>query len=141
MLEVIGSLEKDKTRYVIWDTTFESVMAPAFLPSYRPPADRNRVIEPYLNEHYIQIAFENGFRFMERKSPKLADVAIAAATIQTTGQLQPLSGRHANLFVPARHGEAQNKRLGFTASLGQARRTSSPGSESSHGPVIFEPGL
>jgi hypothetical protein len=37
MIEVIGSLEKDRTKYVIWDTTFETVTAPAVLPSYRLP--------------------------------------------------------------------------------------------------------
>lgn len=68
MLEVLDSLERDKTRYVIWDTQFETVAAPAFLPAYRPPSDRDRVIEPYLNEHYEQIALESGFRFMQRKS-------------------------------------------------------------------------
>ena len=72
MFEAIESLEKDKTRYVIWDTTFETVMAPTFLPGYRPPADSDRVIEPYLNEHYKEIGFENGFRFMERRTAEVA---------------------------------------------------------------------
>jgi hypothetical protein len=72
MLEVLESLEKDKTSYVIWDTTFETKMAPGFLPAYRPPPDSERVIEPYLYKHYNEIGFESGFRFMERKRPPAA---------------------------------------------------------------------
>ena len=67
MIEVIGSLEKDRTKYVIWDTTFETVTAPAVLPSYRSPLVR--IIEPYLNSHYTEIGRERGIRFLERKTP------------------------------------------------------------------------
>src|SRR5262249_9134835 len=67
MLEAVESLERDRTRYVVWDTNFETKMAPSFFPAYRPPQERERIIEPYLQEHYTEIAREKGFRFLERK--------------------------------------------------------------------------
>ncbi len=69
MLEVVNSLERDKTKYILWDTAFETVMVPAAIPPYRPPRDKDRVIEPYINEHYKQVGAGDGYRFMERKSP------------------------------------------------------------------------
>jgi Dolichyl-phosphate-mannose-protein mannosyltransferase len=84
MLGVLESLEKDKTRYVIWDTTFETVMAPTFLPAYRAPSNNDRVIEPYLNEHYKEIGLENGFRFMERINPE--PKSVAKRSVATKGE-------------------------------------------------------
>ena len=68
MHEVMASLDKDQTRFVVWDTNFETVLAPAMLPAYHPPPANERIMDQYLKEHYREIAEEQGIRFMQRKS-------------------------------------------------------------------------
>jgi hypothetical protein len=59
-------------------------MAPTFLPAYRAPSNNDRVIEPYLNEHYKEIGLENGFRFMERINPE--PKSVAKRSVATKGE-------------------------------------------------------
>jgi hypothetical protein len=67
--EAVESIEKDRTRYVIWDTTFEAT-ATSSMPDYRPPPEAERIMEPYLNSRYTEIGRERGIRFLERKMPR-----------------------------------------------------------------------
>jgi hypothetical protein len=67
MLQAIASLEMDRTKYVIWDTTFETAFAPTVLPSYRPPPTAERIIEPYLRNRYSEIYRDGGVLFLERR--------------------------------------------------------------------------
>jgi hypothetical protein len=66
MLEVVASLEKDQTRYVIWEYDFETRVAPVLLPVYHAPAQKDRIIEPYLTSHYHEVGSAPGVRFLER---------------------------------------------------------------------------
>ena len=65
--EVVHDLDDAKVRYVLWDTVFAGDSMRTLFPAYRyPPPDR-LIIEPYLETHYRQIAFENGIRILERR--------------------------------------------------------------------------
>ena len=68
ILEAVGSIERDRTKYVIWDTTFEAA-ATSLMPDYQPPSEAEKIMEPYLNSRYTEIGRERGIRFLERKMP------------------------------------------------------------------------
>jgi hypothetical protein len=65
--EAAGSIEKDRTKYVVWDTTFDAGGALASMPDYRPPSEK--IMEPYLESNYVEIGRDAGIRFLERRTP------------------------------------------------------------------------
>lgn len=64
--EAVGDLNRKKVRYVLWDSVFSGENLRSVFPSYRPPPPGKLIMEPYLESHYRQIAFKNGFRILER---------------------------------------------------------------------------
>jgi hypothetical protein len=65
--EVIRVLNQRRTRYVLWDTNFETkTVAAAFPASARMPPG-GFIIEPYLESHYKLVKEEDGVRLLERK--------------------------------------------------------------------------
>lgn len=68
ILEAIRDLDAKKPRYAIAQTALLGDGMQTVFPAYRPPAPKDRMIDKYLDENYHQVAFENGFRFLERNS-------------------------------------------------------------------------
>lgn len=64
-MEVVHNLDHDNVKYVVWDVRFQQVEARVF-PSAVPPLGQ-RIIEPYLESHYEEIALVDGKRIMRRK--------------------------------------------------------------------------
>jgi hypothetical protein len=64
--EAVDDLDRKRARYVLWDTVFSGESLRSLFPAYRPPPKEKLIIEPYLERHYHQIGFENGFRILER---------------------------------------------------------------------------
>ena len=64
--EAVRDLDRKRVRYVLWDAVFSGENLRSLFPSYRPPPPDQLIMEPYLESHYHQIAFENGFRILER---------------------------------------------------------------------------
>lgn len=66
--DAIDTLDRRRTRYVVWNTTFQTKVAGTVFPaSVSIPPDQ-QIMEPYLNSHYKLVKEENGIRIMERKS-------------------------------------------------------------------------
>ena len=64
--EALADLDRARPRYVLWDTVIDGENWKQWYPAYVRPAERDLVIEPYLNRHYRTIATKSGFRIMER---------------------------------------------------------------------------
>lgn len=64
--EAVRDLEDKKVRYVLWDSAFWGEGMRSIFPAYRLPPREQLIIEPYLESHYRQITFLNGFRILER---------------------------------------------------------------------------
>ncbi len=64
--EVIGSLERKKVKYVLWDTVVEGANLKKWFPNYVHPAKEALRLERYLETHYRVLGIENGFRILER---------------------------------------------------------------------------
>jgi hypothetical protein len=64
--EAVLDLEKKKVRFVLLDTTLAGDTLTELFPSYHPPPPNQQIVEPYLESHYHQIDFKNGFRILER---------------------------------------------------------------------------
>ncbi len=65
--EAVRDVDSKKVRYVLWDTVFAGENLRSVFPAYHPPAPDKLIMEPYLQTHYRQIGFENGFRILERR--------------------------------------------------------------------------
>ncbi|MGH9583680.1 MAG: hypothetical protein ACRD4O_12155, partial [Bryobacteraceae bacterium] len=65
--EAVQDLETKKVRYVLWDAVFSGPGLRTVFPAYRDPPPDKLIMEPYLETHYRQVAFANGFRILERK--------------------------------------------------------------------------
>ena len=81
--EAVNDLERKKVRYVLWDAVFSGQALSTLFPAYHHPPAPQQIMEPYLETHYHQIAFENGFRILERNEIRRADVAAALAQSPT----------------------------------------------------------
>lgn len=64
--EAVRDVDKKRVQYVLWDTALAGKNMTSLFPSYREPSPDKLIVEPYLREHYHQIAFENGFHILER---------------------------------------------------------------------------
>jgi hypothetical protein len=64
--EATHDLDSKKVKYVLWDTAFSGEKLTSVFPGYHHPTASKLIIEPYLQTHYRQIGFENGFRILER---------------------------------------------------------------------------
>lgn len=65
--EAVRDVETKNVRYVLWDSVFSGLRLRQVFPAYKDPPPDKLVMEPYLESHYRQIAFANGFRILERK--------------------------------------------------------------------------
>lgn len=65
--EAVRDLETKKVKYVLWDASFSGNGLRTVFPAYRQPPENELIMEPYLETHYRQVAFANGFRILERK--------------------------------------------------------------------------
>ncbi len=64
--EAVHDVDGKKVQYVLWDSVFAGQSLATLFPAYRHPPAAQLIMEPYLETHYHQIAFENGFRILER---------------------------------------------------------------------------
>ncbi len=78
--EAVRDLDRAKVRYVLWDTVFAGQSMQILFPAYRYPSAGRLIMEPYLETHYHQIGFENGFRILERSPsailPRLGSLGV-----------------------------------------------------------------
>jgi hypothetical protein len=65
--EAVQDLETKKVRYVLWDAVFSGQGLKSVFPAYENPPPDQLIMEPYLETHYREVAFANGFRILERK--------------------------------------------------------------------------
>lgn len=65
--EVVSDLDRQRVKWVIWDTTFLSKVADTF-PGSQPKSPDGYIIEPYLESHYKLVKDYEGIHIMERKS-------------------------------------------------------------------------
>lgn len=64
----ISDLEAKKPRYTIAYTKLLGDGMRSVFPAFHPPAPKDRVIDRYIEAHYHQVAFRDGFRILERNS-------------------------------------------------------------------------
>ncbi len=64
--DAVRSLEDQRVRFVLWDMAFEREKAKIWFPSYRAPPTEERIIEPYLVQHYKTLGYRDGWRLLER---------------------------------------------------------------------------
>ncbi len=64
--QAVENIERKNVRYVLWDTVLAGDRLRSIFPAYRHPPPDRQIMEPYLESHYRQIAFANGFRILER---------------------------------------------------------------------------
>jgi len=64
--EALADLDRARPRYVLWDTVVDGNNWKKWYPAYVRPAERDLVIEPYLDRHYRTVTTKSGFRIMER---------------------------------------------------------------------------
>ncbi len=69
--EAVRAVDRQRVKYVIWDTTFGSKAARAF-PGLPPVKPQDLILEPYLESHYRLVEDDHGIRLMERKGDNLA---------------------------------------------------------------------
>lgn len=66
--EVVHDLETSKVKYVVWDNVVDTLKR--LSPNYDPPADKQRIVERYLVEHYLPtdvVGVSNSIRLWERR--------------------------------------------------------------------------
>jgi hypothetical protein len=68
--QAIRDLDAKKPRYAIEQAALLGDGMRTVFPAYRPPAPKDRMIDRYLDENYHQVAYENGFRLLERNSER-----------------------------------------------------------------------
>jgi hypothetical protein len=66
--KAIRDLETKKPRYTVAYTTLLGDGMRTLFPAFRPPAPQDRVIDRYIEAHYHQVGFKDGYRFLERNS-------------------------------------------------------------------------
>ncbi|MBV8896706.1 MAG: glycosyltransferase family 39 protein [Acidobacteriaceae bacterium] len=66
--QAITGLDTKKPRYAIADTKLLGDHIRTLFPNFRPPDPKDRVIDRYIDAHYHQVGFEDGFRILERNS-------------------------------------------------------------------------
>lgn len=66
--ETISDLQNKKPRYALADTKLLGDRMRSVFPGFRPPPPKDRLIDRYIDGHYHQVAFEDGFRILERNS-------------------------------------------------------------------------
>jgi Dolichyl-phosphate-mannose-protein mannosyltransferase len=71
-LDAVNSLEKDQTKYVVWDPSFEAKYARE-LPTMKSGETSGLIMEPYLESHYKLMKEIDGYRIMERKAAEPAN--------------------------------------------------------------------
>lgn len=71
--EVMRDLDREKVRYVIWDTNFETKEAGKFFPAMPRMTSHDSILEPYLESHYRVVEEAGGMRIMERQADDHAD--------------------------------------------------------------------
>jgi 4-amino-4-deoxy-L-arabinose transferase-like glycosyltransferase len=64
--EAVHDLDSKKPNYVLWDSAFSGEKLTSIFPGYHHPATAELIMEPYLETHYRQIEFANGFRILQR---------------------------------------------------------------------------
>jgi len=65
--EVVSVLDRQRVKWVIWDTTLLSKIADTF-PGSQPKSPDGYIVEPYLESHYKLVEDYDGIHIMERKS-------------------------------------------------------------------------
>lgn len=66
--EVIEDLSRQKVKYVVWDTNFESKQVGILFPSVPRIPPKDYILEPYLESHYNVVRTYNGVEILERKA-------------------------------------------------------------------------
>ncbi len=64
--EVVHTLEQRRVKWVIWDGSFDDRIFKAVFPGVQPIPETARIIEPYLQSRYKQVASMEGFRILLR---------------------------------------------------------------------------
>jgi hypothetical protein len=64
--EALADLDRQRPRFVLWDTLVDGDTWKRWYPAYVQPPERDLIIEPYLTRHYTTIATKSGFRIMQR---------------------------------------------------------------------------
>jgi hypothetical protein len=64
----INDLDAKKPKYAVVYTLLLGDGMRSVFPGFRPPAPKDCVIDRYIDAHYHQVAFENGFKILERNS-------------------------------------------------------------------------
>jgi hypothetical protein len=64
--ETVTNLEAKKPRYVVAETMLLGDGIRTVFPGFRPPDPKDCLVDRYVAAHYHQVAFENGFRILER---------------------------------------------------------------------------
>lgn len=65
--EVIKALEKEKVKYILWDTFVSGSTMKTWFPQYRQPPEEKLILEKYLREHYEVVAEKNKFKILRRR--------------------------------------------------------------------------
>jgi hypothetical protein len=66
--KAIRDLETKKPRYTVAYTKLLGDNMRTLFPAFHPPAPQDRVIDRYVEAHYHQVGFKDGYRFLERNS-------------------------------------------------------------------------
>jgi hypothetical protein len=70
--EVVQILDRQRVKYVVWDSEFMGRDLKMFFPSAKPMRPGELIIEPYLESHYKTVWRNGGTLLMERKSDEHA---------------------------------------------------------------------
>jgi hypothetical protein len=70
--DAVSTLEKQQTKYVVWDAAFEAKYA-SELPTMKFGGNAGPIMEPYLESHYTLMKEIDGYRIMERKGAEPAN--------------------------------------------------------------------
>jgi hypothetical protein len=65
--EAISDLEKNQTKYVLWDTYASANNLTTWFPQYCQPPEDRQILEKYLRGHYEVIAEKNKFKILQRR--------------------------------------------------------------------------
>ena len=66
--DVVAILDRDRVKYVVWDTQFMERNLKQIFPSATPPTAAQLVVEPYLDAQYSTVWEEAGVKIMERRA-------------------------------------------------------------------------
>jgi hypothetical protein len=65
--KAISDLDREKVRYILWDTVVEGKNLKTWFPQYEHSSRNNLEIEQYIETHYEVQEIRNGFKIMQRK--------------------------------------------------------------------------